>query len=636
VAKQSKRTQSVAGARSVAPASDRRRSWLFAIGIAVIVTLVFLPALRNGFVSWDDEKNFLENPRYRGLGLANLRWMWTTFHLGHYVPLSWMTLGLDFDLWGMDAAGYHATSIVIHALNSVLLFVLARMLFRLALSEASSRAVDWAGACAALLFALHPLRVESVVWITERRDVLSLFFYLVTIIAWLGAVTVAERRSRLYWGSVALFLCALLSKATAMTLPAVLLLLDVYPLRRLTASNWRDFPSAAIRRIYLEVVPFALLSLASIVLSIIALHPPPQLPLGEKFAVSAFSLCFYLVKSMVPTGLSPLYEMPQHVNAFDGIYIACYIVVTVLIVGAFALRKRWPGLVASLAGFILISLPMLGIVQNGPQIAADRYTYHSAPALALFAGATLFLVLRIPNWARFTVAGLALASLTIVTLGQTYVWHDSEVLWSRVLEVDPSSAVGHSAYSRLFFKEDRIPEALDHARRAVDLAPNFAEARNDLGVGLTRTGDPTAGIAEFQRSLALKPTYDEAENNWGIAEAQRGNLAEAMKHYQRALDLNPDYADVHVNIGNLLVREHREDEAIPHYAEALRIRPDDADAHFNWGVALAQDQKYDDAIAHFRTAVAIRPNFAVAQQYIERAMRLDSAKKATRSSAIPR
>ena len=588
---------------------------------------MFLPALRNGFVSWDDEENFLENPNYRGLGLANLRWMWTTFHLGHYVPLSWMTLGLDYELWGMNAAGYHASSVLIHALNAGLLFLLGRTLLRRAFPErASSGAIDWSAAVAALLFALHPLRVESVVWITERRDVLSLFFYLSTILVWLRATSAGTYRARLYWASVVLFVCALLSKATAMTLPAILLLLDVYPLRRLTASNWRDVASPAIRGVYLEIVPFAALSLASIVLSIVALHPPAQLSLGPKLAVSAFSLCFYLLKTVLPTDLSPLYEMPQHVDPLSGVYVACYVAIAILIIAAVVLRKRLPGLVAGVFAFVLIGLPMLGVVQNGPQIAADRYTYHSTPALALLVAATLFLVLQIPTWLRFSVAGIAVAALSAATFAQTNVWHDSRSLWSHVLAVDSTSAVAHSAYSSLLFKEGEVPEALAHARRAIELAPNYAEAHNDLGVGLMRTGDPAGGVVEFQRSLALKPTYHEAENNWGIAEAQRGNLAEALKHYQRAVALDPDYADAHVNIGNLLVRERRFAEAMPHYAEALRIRPDEADAHFNWGVALAQQGKFGDAIPHFKAAVAIRPTFQTAQEYIDRAAKLQSAK----------
>ena len=633
MSKRSKRNKPLPKTEPGPPTNSRRRSALFALGIALAVVVVFLPALRNGFVSWDDQRNFLTNPHYRGLGPSNLAWMWSTFHLGHYVPLSWMTLGLDYELWGMNAAGYHATSVVIHAVDSVLVYFLARRLSSLATDTPATerpRRLDYAAAFAALAFALHPLRVESVVWITERRDVLSMFFYLATIMAWLRSIRSGELRW--YWGSVALFLCALLSKATAMTLPAVLLLLDVYPLRRLTSSTWRDVASPAIRRVYVELIPFGLLSLASIVLSIVALKPPAQLPLGAKVAVSSFSLCFYLLKSFVPAGLSPLYEMPQHVDPSAAVYLGCDLLAIALIAGAVALRKRWPGTAACFLGFVIISLPMLGFVQNGPQIAADRYTYHAAPALAILVGAALFLGDALPMWTRLAAAAGILAALSLATLRQTTVWHDSETLWTRVVALDPASGLGHSGLSSLFFEQDRIAEGFEHAKRAVEVSPNLAEAHNDLGVGLTRTGDPPAGIAEYRRSLELKPTNEEAENNWGIAEVQLGNLAAAMTHYTRAIELNPDYADAHVNIGNLLVREQRHDEAIPHYAAALRIRPDDADAHFNWGVALAQQGKYADAIAHFRSAVAIRPTFEVAKQYIERATRLESAKSAPPSS----
>ncbi|MEP7002294.1 MAG: hypothetical protein ABI969_17525, partial [bacterium] len=206
--------------------------------IALVTIAVFLPALYNGFVSWDDEKNFLVNPNYRGLGVHQLSWMWTTFHMGHYVPLSWMTLGMDYLLWGMRPAGYHLTSVVIHALDAVILYFLARRLFLISgIGAGDEGALTLPAAFAALVFAIHPLRVESVVWVTERRDVLSLMFYLLSIIAFLRARNANGRRRNWYWASVTLYLCALLSKATAMTLPAVLLVLDVYPLKRLPAND---------------------------------------------------------------------------------------------------------------------------------------------------------------------------------------------------------------------------------------------------------------------------------------------------------------------------------------------------------------------------------------------------------------
>lgn len=589
---------------------DNRRSWLIPLVIALVTVAAFLPALRDGFVSWDDERNFLTNPHYRGLGLDNLRWMWTTFRLGHYVPLSWMTLGLDYSLWGMNPAGYHATSLLIHAVNAVLVFVLARELLMRADTFDDGATLDWAAAVAALLFAVHPLRVESVVWITERRDVLSLLFYLLAILAYLRERT---------WAAVALFACALLSKATAMTLPAVLLVLDVYPLRRLDLGA--EDRGTQLRQAALRIAPFAALSAASVVLSIVALRPPDQLGLAGKAAVSAYSLSFYLWKSVVPKGLSPLYEMPQVVRPLKPVFVVCGIAAVALTLGAWRVRRRWPGVTAAWLAFVLIALPMLGVVQNGPQIAADRYTYHAAPALTILAAGALFTWLGAALSARAVACG-AIGLLSVLTWRQASVWRDSTTLWAHALEVDETSSLAHSAMASLLYKEDRVDDAMRHSVRAVQLAPGFAEAHNDVGVGLARQNRIDEAAGEYRRALELKPTYDEAENNLGVVLVRKGDLAGAVEHYRRALEINPDNADAHVNWGNALVRQQQMDDAIAHYQAALVIRPDLADAHHNWGVALALQGRLAEAIGQFRMALAINPDHAEARDYLERATRM--------------
>src|SRR5881396_2782205 len=229
--------------------------------IAFSTFAAFLPTLQNQFVSWDDDKNFLENPHYRGLGWTQLRWMWTT-HLGHYIPLTWMTLGLDYLLWGMNPLGYHLTNLLLHAANAVVFFFVVRRILTLALLGASERGLALAVSAgfAALVFAIHPLRVESVAWATERRDVLSGLFYLLTILVYLRACERKERGRWWYWLSVALFGCALLSKSMAVSLPVVLLILNIYPLGRLGGSlGWW---SEAARRVYAEKIPFVLLAAA--------------------------------------------------------------------------------------------------------------------------------------------------------------------------------------------------------------------------------------------------------------------------------------------------------------------------------------------------------------------------------------
>jgi len=599
-----------------------RASWVIPLAIAAVAFVVFLPVLGNGFVSFDDEKNFLNNPHFRGLGPAQLHWMWTTFHMGHYVPLSWMTLGLDYTLWGMNPLGYHLTSLLLHAANAVLVYAIASRLFRKSgwhRLEGREDLVTIGAATAALLFALHPLRVESVAWATERRDVLSAFFAMSSILVYLHAVEGSRPAAR-YWSAVALFACALLSKATTMTVPAVLAILNVYPLKRLGGSaGWWTNPA---RRVYLELIPFAALAAGAALLSIVALHPPDQLGFGQKLAVSAYSLAFYSWKTLVPAGLAPLYEMPQHVDPTALRFLASYAIVLGLVAAAWLARRRAPALTAAVAAFVVVSLPMLGVVQNGPQIAADRYTYHAAPALAIL-GAAAFLMLPRPR-ALISVFGLAavLGILGALTWRQIGFWRGPETLWSRVLEVDSASAIAQSAMANVRYKQDRVDEGIAFSERAVALAPSYAEGYNGLGVGLARRNRTQDAIRAYQRALALKPGSDEAENNLGIALASIGLADSAIVHYRRALAVNPDNSSAEINWGNALVRLDRNDDAISHYERALALQPASAEAHVNWGVALARESRYADAVEHFRAALAIDHGNADAAAYLERATRL--------------
>jgi tetratricopeptide (TPR) repeat protein len=272
--------------------------------------------------------------------------------------------------------------------------------------------------------------------------------------------------------------------------------------------------------------------------------------------------------------------------------------------------------------FVVITLPMLGVVQNGPQIAADRYTYHAAPALAIL-GATAFLMLPRPR-ALISIVGLGvlLAFLGALTWTQTEYWRGPETVWSRVLEVDSTSAIAQSAMANVRYQQDRVSEGIAFSERAVALAPDYAEAHNGLGVGYARTNRVPDAIKEYRRALDLKPNSDEVENNLGIAMASAGSLDSAIAHYRRALEINPDNASAQINWGNALVRLDRPADAIPHYDRALTLQPANADAHLNWGVALAREGKYADAAEQFRAALVLDPGNAEAKAYLERATQL--------------
>src|SRR5712691_6721859 len=517
--------------------------WLVPVLVALVTFAAFLPALHNQFVNWDDDKNFLDNPYYRGLGWSQLRWMWTT-HLGHYIPLTWMTFGLDYLLWGMNPVGYHLTSLLLHTANAVVFFFVVHRILTQALPTRSERghALAVAAGFAALGFAIHPLRVESVAWVTERRDVLSGLFYLSAILIYLRACEREERGRGWYWLSVAVFGCALLSKSMVVNLPVVLVILDVYPLRRLGgAVGWWSAPA---RRVYVEKIPFVLLAAVASAIALWAqlshdtMVSVVQLSALGRLAVSVYGVSFYLWKTVAPVSLSPLYERGV-VNPWATPFLLSYGLVVAITAIALAFRRRVPGLPAAWLAYVVILLPVLGLFQSGPQIAADRYTYLAGLGWAILAGAGLLSCWRIK---RFLIPGCAVCvvvGLGVLTWDQVQVWHDSERLWTHVLAIDPQSSIAENNLGLVRADQKKRAEAIEHYQRALQIRPEYAQAHYTLGVALAQQGKPAEAIEHYRQALRIKPDDALAHNNWGAALAQQGKLAEAIDHYRRALQIEP-------------------------------------------------------------------------------------------------
>ncbi|HEV8531401.1 MAG TPA: tetratricopeptide repeat protein [Methylomirabilota bacterium] len=516
-------------ARPAAPSADARSAeMLVALGVAGLTCMVFLPALGGGFLPWDDEANLVVNRAWRGLGPSQLGWMLTSFHKGHWIPVTWLSFALDHVLWGMDPRGYHLTSVLVHGANAGLVCLLAMRLL-----EAGRGAERLAGgAAAALAFALHPLRVESVAWVTERRDVLSAFFFLVSLLAYLRAVREEPVwRSRWYWLALGAFALSLGSKSMAVSLPVVLLILDMYPLAR-GRGAWR------LRLI--EKAPFALLSLLAAAVATVAVRAGgsvsslADLGVAQRLAISSYSVVFYLWKTLVPAGLSPLYELPLELDPGAAVYRLSMTLVIAIPVAALVLRRRQPWLLAAWAAYVVMLLPVVGIAHNGPQIAADRYTYLPClPWVILLGGLVALLWSR--SWS-IPVAGAALGLLAWLTIGQIRVWHDPEALWTHALLASPS-AVAHSS----------------------------------LGVALDERGRSDEAIAHFQQALRVNPRLAHAENNWGIALAKQGRWEEAARHYEAALRIDQRHAEAHANLAVALGRLGRYAEAQRHMEEARAL-----------------------------------------------------------------
>src|SRR5438445_6572706 len=487
----------------VLTSAQRWVRWLAPLLIALVNFAAFLPALQNEFVDWDDQRNFLENPHYRGLGWTQLRWMWTT-HLGHYIPLTWMTLGLDYLLWGMNPVGYHLTSLLLHVTNAVVFSFVVRRLLARALPSPSEHgyALAVSSGVAALVFAIHPLRVESVAWVTERRDVLSGLFYLVAILLYLLACEGGARGRGWYWLSVAVFVGALLSKSMVVNLPVVLVILDVYPLRRLGGSiGWRSEPA---RRVYVEKIPFVLLAAAASAIAVMAqssVHAVAslaQLSVPGRVAISTYGLSFYLWKMVVPVNLSPVYELRPPVNPWATPFLLSYGVVLALTAIALALRRRVPGLPAAWVAYIVVLLPVLGIFQSGPQIAADRYTYLAGLGWAILGGAGLLSCWRSSRrsktgtpatWLLAGIAFCVVVGLGVLTWSQAKVWRDSERLWAHTLAIDPDSPLAQNNFGYELYRQGKLAEAIEHYRQALRLKPDYAVAHANRGLALFHHGE---------------------------------------------------------------------------------------------------------------------------------------------------
>ncbi len=522
-----------------------RWDWIGAGVVFAVTIAAFLPALDNGFVLWDDERNFLDNPHYRGLGGHQIAWMFTTFLSGLYIPVTWLTLGLDYTLWGMNPAGYHLTSLVLHGLTAVVVYRIAGQLLGRA-RPAPEGELRLAAGVAALLFAVHPLRVESVAWATERRDVVSGLFYALAVLGYLRFCASSlddARRRRWYWAAVGLFVVALLAKPIVVTLPAILLLLDVYPLRRIREASW----PVLLR----EKLPFVVLSAGASALAIVAMRAGGRLSgaeLGviERAAISLYSIAFYLSKTIAPVRLSPMYELPFQLRAFAAPFVIAAVLVVALTAVVALLGRRRVVLPIVWLSYLVTLLPVLGLVHNGPQIAADRYTYLATLSGALLGGgATLWgrrmLAERWPGGiarhAPAAIAALAVIALATLTWSQTKVWRDSETLWRHALVTSPSSI----AYAK-------------------------------LGVLRDEKGRPSEAIAYFRDALSLHPDLIYAHNNWGIALARQGRWDEAIARYRDALKIAPDSVEAHLNRALALTRTGRTEEAAAHLRVARRLR----------------------------------------------------------------
>jgi tetratricopeptide (TPR) repeat protein len=539
---------------------------------------------------------------------------------------------LDYVFWGMNPAGYHLTSLLIHVANAVLFYFVSLRLLRLAVSSST---LSWqlpirlAAGFAALFFALHPLQVEVVAWAIGREMAVAGFFFFLTLLCYLKAAQ-NESNGALYWrwmgAAWGFYAMSLLGKEVAMTLPFALVVLDVYPLRRLGGERGGWF-KAEFRDVWWEKVPFLLLTLAAGVRAVLgkegtgALYPLAGYGLLPRVAQILYSMAFYPWKTLLPVELSPLYPLHGFTGIMEPQWLLSGALVLLLSGGFFFARRRWPGALAAWVFYAVLLLPVSGIVTFGPQLVADRFSYLPSLGWAVLLGAGLFHSWQLWRNRRMSLkmliatqslAVLLLSVLGVLTWQQTRIWHDSERLWKHALALDERSSFAHNNLGLALAERGEFAAAINHFRRAVQIDPAALGPYVNLGNFLARQGSPAEAVRHLRKALEIDPESANAHNTLANILADQGDLEAAIEHFRKALQTDPQFAMAHYNLGRALARRGEVELAMTHYRAALKITPADADVRNNLGLLLARQGSLTEAIQQFREALKIDPGYAKA------------------------
>lgn len=520
-----------------------RPVWL-AAAAAACAFFVYLPSFAHGWVALDDPMFLLDQTGWRGLWPANLAWDFTASVGGVYQPLAWVTYGLDHALWGRDARGYHLQSALWHALAVGLFFFVARRVLSAAAPRRdgeSAWALDAGALAAALVFGLHPLRVESVAWASERRDVVCGAFFIASILAYLRARE-PGRAPRPLTPALVLFVLALLAKGMAVTLPLVLLILDVYPFRRTDSG-------VALR----EKAPFFALSALFAVAGMSVQHrlrwSYAQHGLAARLAQSAYALFFYARKTVRPSGLLPMYELRPPLDPFEPRFVVAAFAVAATGVMCWRLRRERPWAAAAFAAYALMLAPVCGFFQFGPQLVADRYSYLACLPFALLAGAALRSVSA--RRASALLAGGVVVALAGVTVAQQSHWRDSSALWSRTLSGDPGSGIAQAGLGRVAVDAGRLDDAEMYFRAALDAFPRCAADQDRLAAAIAGAAVDPAELARLRASVETQPVCRNARANLGAVLAQRGDLVQAAGVLTVVAAIAPDDQAARLNLARV-------------------------------------------------------------------------------------
>jgi tetratricopeptide (TPR) repeat protein len=594
--------------------SPDSRGTVFGVCVMLVVAvfLVFSQTLRCEFV-FDDAAYVYKNPAVTGgLSLKGVEWAFTHNVLFNWHPLTVMSHMLDCQLYGLNAGGHHLTNVLLHAATVILLFLVLHQI----------TGALWRSALVAAVFAIHPLRVESVAWVAERKDVLSGLFLMLTLWAYGRYVEqskVQSPKSKVFYGlTLGFFALGLLSKPMVVTLPFVLLLLDYWPLNRFAS------PAPAITkhggslqnysipwRLLLEKIPLLVLSSAFCVVTMVTqkeiIEPAP---VALRMGNAVVSYVIYLRQMICPAGLAVLYPYPR--NGLPGWEIALAVVLLAAISAAvFLRRQRQPYLLVGWLWYLGMLVPAIGLVQSGLRAHADRYTY--LPQIGLYLAIVWTardLTISWRNGCQILGAGAlsVIVALMVCTWKQTSYWRTDEILWKRALACTSGNYVAHNNLGYDLAHQDRPAEAIEQYQKALEINPDFTEAHNNLGTALLNQGWLEEASEHYHQALDKDPAFAEAHNNLGILLTKQDRIAEAIEEYRKAIELNPNCAEFCNNLGNLLAKQNQTEEAIEQFQKALEVAPDNAKVRINLANTLTAQGRWDEAIEQYQQALNLTPD----------------------------
>jgi protein O-mannosyl-transferase len=591
---------------------------LVCVALAVLTLAVYLQVGNHQFVSFDDDIYVTNNPHTaQGLSLKNVAWAFTSVDevTGYWLPVTFISHMTDVQLFGMNPRGHHLTNVALHICSSVLLLLL---LFRTTGSL-------WRSSFVAALFALHPLHVESVAWVAERKDVLSACFGFLTLICYCEFA--ARRRTAPYLLALACFLLGLMAKPMLVTLPVVMLLLDFWPLGRYTGAEARQPLASRLAGLVSEKIPFFACAILSGLVTIYAqnragaMNTTDDFPALLRLENAAVSYLRYAYKTLVPADLAVLYPIPPSIPLWQ--VAGSLLVLAAVSLAVVRARRNRPYLLMGWCWFLVTLLPVIGLLQVGAQAWADRFSY--LPLIGLFimaAWGACDLTGQLPQRAvlLFLPAGAVVAACAALTWYQLGFWQDNVTLYRHTIAVNAAVPKIHSNLGMALSARGDLDGAIASYREALRYNPALEKTHNNLGFAYAGKGDLMSATDEYREALRINPRYTEALNNLAVALLKQGDAEGAIRQLRAALEVNPQLFDVRNNLGQVLASRGDLGAAIPEYRESLRLKPGNPSAHNNLGAALARQGDLDGAIREFREALALDPEYLNAQRNLERAL----------------